>query len=114
METMIEMKGREYVSQWPRVVAGRLGISSEYTAAAMRATGIITTDAEEYDLRTAFLDGSFTEAVANLTPEQAKAVVDQLRLIRKGLDQRARTDCHYCGLPLSSNGECRECGEPML
>lgn len=103
-------KGNAYVAKWPSGIARQLRISPEYIADAMVRADIIN-ESERHRLGMAFLAKEFTPEVAALTPDAAKTVVEIARSIRLDLNAATLVSCHYCGLDLNTDGECRECGD---
>ena len=86
--TMLEAKGAEYVAAWPANIARMLGTTPEQVLDAITGAGY-------YDL-----------TPGDLTGEQARTVV---AVVRRRVENAAPNACHYCGLPLNSRNECREC-----
>jgi hypothetical protein len=105
-------KGNDYVANWPAAVARKFTLSPEHIANAMQLAGI-TTEADTYRLRRAFLAKEATPEVAALTPESARKVMTELKAISAEIQRAASTACRGCGLPLF-NGECEQCGESLV
>jgi DNA-binding transcriptional MerR regulator len=103
-------RGTDYVTAWPGNIARQTHLSPEYIAEALTRAGLTTEDAA-VELRGPLLRGEHLAAIANLTPEQAKAVVAEMKAIRTEIREAAKTHCHYCGLELSKTGECPSCGD---
>jgi hypothetical protein len=106
-------KGTDYVAAWPAAMARKFNLGCEHTAEAMKLAGLIATDADCYRLRRAFLRKEATPEVAALTSDTAHKVITELKAINAGIKQAEQTNCHTCGLPLY-NGECEQCGEPLV
>jgi hypothetical protein len=102
-------RGQDYVATWPSRIAARTRLSPEYVADALVRAGLATRD-EQNDLRAKFLQENPTSQIAALTAETARLVIAELRAISAEIDEAAKTHCHYCGLKLQANGECRSCG----
>ncbi|MFJ3201038.1 hypothetical protein [Streptomyces sp. NPDC086989] len=102
-------RGRDYVAAWPTNIARQTRLSPEHVAEALTRAGITTKDAAN-DLRLPLLRGEHLSTIADLTPDQAKAVVAEMRAISTEISEAAKTHCHYCGLKLPKNGDCPSCG----
>jgi hypothetical protein len=104
MASMIEDKGAEYVTAWPANIARMLNLSPEYIIEAVNTvTGSTIPRHAAYNI-----NGPIAE-VGALTGEQARDAVAEARRISATLTTNSVTNCHYCGLPVASDGKCREC-----
>ncbi|MFE3577824.1 hypothetical protein [Streptomyces vinaceus] len=103
-------RGRDYVAAWPTNIARQTGISAEYVAEALTRVNLAA-QADANGLRPQFLFGEYVQTIADLTPDQAKAVVAEMQAIRAEIRQAALTHCRCCGLKLSRSGECPSCGD---
>lgn len=92
---MIDDKDSDYVTAWPRSIATRYCLSTEYVIQAIN-----TVTGASLDRSAAYGTAPLPE-VAALTPDQAKAVAREVARISQQLDQDAQTHCHYCGTPVS-------------
>lgn len=113
-------RGDDYVGRWPDGISTRVGISVEYVAQAMNAAGLIA-DEQISDLARRLRseavkplrdpDNKATPLpeIASLTGPQAKAVITEMHAIKDNINARRSTHCHFCGLPLASDGQCKEC-----
>lgn len=106
MTTMIEARGAEYIMRWIETIPRQTGLSISHLATAVRT--VTGADLRAADLTAALATDTPPVDVANLTPDQAKAVVSEMRAVSNRIDAAARTQCHYCGLPLRG-GRCDEC-----
>lgn len=106
---MATTRGTEYVERWPSGIASRLGLSVEHVALALRAvTGASIPQTAFYRTVDAAAYAHAIAAVGALTPDQAMAVVAELRTIKAQIDAHEHTHCRFCGLPMV-RGRCEEC-----
>ncbi|WP_431979995.1 hypothetical protein [Streptomyces qinglanensis] len=110
--TMSE-KGAEYVAAWPSRVAQQTQLGVEHVAEALTRTGI-TTDAEAQTLRPALLGNEPIQVIADLTPEQGRAVVAAMRAISSAINSAAKDHCQFCGIRLNADRTCDSCGDANL
>lgn len=106
--TMATDRGDDYVSRWPQVISGRAGLGVEHVAEAMRRLALVDEDAQA-GLRAALLRREAHPAIGALAGADAKRVIQEVVNIANEIRARRDTHCDFCGLPLSSNGDCQEC-----
>jgi hypothetical protein len=110
-QTMLDLKGADYVAAWPLSISRRAGLTVLYVPRAVSAvTGV---ELDEHISRWLGEAGPIDE-IGAMTPATATAVVAELDRIRASLAARRATSCHYCGLPLNRDSECDECGPNPL
>lgn len=111
MTTMLALKGSDYVAAWPGNIARKCGVGIDHVSTAIN-TVIPGAEVSQF----AFYENHGEKAnrthglevVGDLTPEQAKSVVAEVRRIKQAIIDKRSTHCHFCGLPLR-NGTCTEC-----
>lgn len=106
--TMVEDRGRDFVAVWPHVMATKVGVAGAWVAEAMKRAEVLPADASETQYGARFDRREYVEEVGVMTPEMTQRVIEELRAIDAELRGRAKTNCHYCGLPLQG-GVCPEC-----
>lgn len=109
---IMSSRGREYVTYWPQAIARQANLSGEWIATAMERAGVLPDGTDVHGLGMRLLRKEYAEEVAQLTPAQAKAVVEIAKTIDRELREEAKTNCRGCGLPLE-NGTCHQCGDPI-
>lgn len=109
MATMIEMKGGDYTVRWPHNLARREHLSVAYVGEALEALGIPRV--EERAFYASESNNTPVKQIAELTPDQAMAVVARVQQISRELAEARKTHCPCCGLTLNTDGACRACGE---
>lgn len=102
-------RGPDYVAAWPDNIARQVGLSPSHIAEALVRTGLADRD-EQTALGAALLRSEPVDQIGALTPELAMKVIAELRAIAREINDASKTHCHYCGLKLLANGECRSCG----
>lgn len=102
-------RGEDYVAAWPANIARKFSLSPAYVAEALVRTGHAPA-ADQGALGQTFLRNEPTVQIGALTPDTAKAVIAELRTISAEINEAVKTNCHYCGLKLQADGECRSCG----
>jgi hypothetical protein len=99
-------KGQDFVAGWADAIARKVGISVEYVAQAAHTVGV---EIDRWALYRSSPDHQRAlDIIGSLTPDQAKAIAQEMRVIEARLVEHQRTCCHYCGLPLKQ-GRCEEC-----
>src|SRR5690606_14519813 len=105
---MIDAKGSDYVVRWPHAIADKIGLSVEYVQEALRRAGCAAPDNQMVFYRSKDT-GEPVPEIAQLLPEQARAVVEMMRTIKQEIAAARLTHCRCCGLKLKGD-ECPACG----
>lgn len=101
MTAMIDARGAAYAAAWPANIARSAGVAQTYVIDALnKVLGA--------NIPHCTAGATLIPEVGALEPEQARAVVAEVRATARRIDEHGRRHCHYCGLPLVG-GECTEC-----
>jgi hypothetical protein len=107
-QTMLQSKGPEYVQNWCRNIGNSQGRSLSQNEVALIAGKVL--GEELVKPGSVALDPTAIERVIGaLTSETAKPVVTAVEAAWRARNPHGRPSCHFCGLPVGSDGDCREC-----
>jgi len=104
-QSMLEARGADYVTNWPRNIATRTDIPEHFVLWAVKA---VTGHVVERDGTGLADNDRVRKVVGALDGPTAKRIIVHAREAYARHQRETRDNCHYCGLP-TSGGECREC-----